>query len=261
MVISRMKAVGLAANLLELLWLQHLLRASAIQARREPMTFSTRILLLGSVLFSGCTTFGAVHSAEVMAGPALDLRVTVASPPGDDAGWFWSFDCASQCDRVIWSPEVSFTYGWVPAEDCYPYELGLGVAGVLYPYVHGYLQVKRGPRPFGLGARLGVPVTGWHEHLVFMRHDIPLSSRTRILLTPTFFLHTGNSPNGQNPGTFAAFVQGLGLEHTTGNVSLTPALSAVIGWTERESYGRVAASSSTVFLVTGLGIRFHRARL
>lgn len=205
---------------------------------------------------SACTTFGAVNSAEVKPGASLEARFSVSSPPGDGAAWFWSYDCASDCDRVILSPEVSATWGFAIEGDEERAEVGVGASGLVYPYLHGYLQLRDGDRPYGVGAQIGLPVTSWHEHSVFARYDVPLSENTRLLLNPRIFVHTGNSPNERNPGTFAAFVQGVGLEKRSGRVSVIPAISAVVGHTSRTSYGR-RTSASTVFLVGSVGVRLN----
>jgi hypothetical protein len=213
-------------------------------------------LLVASV--TGCTSFGAVRSAEVTPGPMGTLQLSVATPPGDDAAWFWSFDCESECDRVIPSYDVAYTHGFAGADRRVPFELGLGVSGS-YPYTQGYAQFGQPRFPWGVGLRLGIP-TNWHEHQLFARFDVLLSNRTRVLLSPMLFYHTGNSPNGQNPGSFLGFVQGVGFELRGERVSFIPAVSLVAGRTERESYGQKVASSKTMFGTASVSLSFHRRR-
>lgn len=213
-------------------------------------------LLCFAALAGACTTFGAVNSADVRPGTSAEARISGSSPPGDAAAWFWSYGCASNCDRVIPSAEVSVKWGFELEGSERRGEVGVGASGVVYPYLHGFLQLRTGDRPYGVGAQIGIPVTSWHEHSVFGRVDIPLNERSRLLLNPRIFVHTGNSPNGANPGTFAAFVQGVGFEHRSGRWSVIPAISTVFGHARRASYRR-RTSASTVFLVGSLGIRLN----
>jgi hypothetical protein len=38
---------------------------------------------------------------------AGEPRLHVRRPTGDDAAWFWSFDCASQCDHPVIGGDLS----------------------------------------------------------------------------------------------------------------------------------------------------------
>lgn len=210
------------------------------------------------LVLPGCTAFTAVRSAEVVPGRSLDVGMTVATPPGDDAAWFWAFDCASECDHTIPAVDVGFTSGHVPEGSGRPFELGVGLSG-FYPYAHAYVQLREGRRPFGVGGRVGVlPLGSWFEGSLFGRQDVPLGRRTRLLLSPGVFWHGGSSPNRANPGRFIAATAGIGLEHATGDVSIAPTVLLVAGRVDRSSYGR-PVESSTAFLVVGLTARFGRS--
>lgn len=211
-------------------------------------------VVLGCLVSGGCTTFATVRSAEVSPGPRIDGALAVSTPPGDAAAWFWSFDCASDCDHVIFSPELSFSYGWDPESSGSPFEVGAGFSGT-HPYLHGYYQLRSGPHPFGVGARIGIP-TGWRENSIFARYDVILGPQARVLLTSSVFRHSGNSPNGMLPGTFTAFVQGVGFEHQR---FLTPWMAFVVGKVRRESYGE-RISGVSAFLVLGLNLTLWRRR-
>lgn len=211
------------------------------------------LLVVGTI---GCTSFVAVRSAEVPPGASGAFQVSLASPPGDDAGWFWSFDCESECDHVIPSYDVGFLYGLRWAS---PFEFGLGINGT-YPYLQGFFQLGglEGGDPWGIGGRLGIPFGTWHEHRLFGRYDVRLDEQTRILLNPALYYFAGNSPNGKNPGSFVGFVQGIGLELRGERVSFIPAASLIVGRTERESYGEKAASSTTVFGAASISFILRR---
>lgn len=214
------------------------------------------MLLPFIVTLPGCTAFSAVRSAEVVPGRTLDVAMTVATPPGDAAAWFWTYDCATECDRAIPSVDVAFTHGVVPEGSGRPYEVGAGLSG-FYPYVQGYVQLRRGRRPFGVGGRAALALSGWGEAALFLRHDVPLGPRTRLLWVPTLFWHGGNSPNGMNPGLFAAVAQGVGLEHWMGSVSIAPSALLVAGRVQRSSYGR-DITDHTIFAVLGVSMRLDR---
>jgi hypothetical protein len=215
--------------------------------------------ILCSLGFLGCTSFADVRSAEVRPGLQVDGGITVSAPPGDAAAWFWTLDCASHCDHAIISPNVAIRHGRVPQSGGRPYELGAGISG-MFPYATGYLQLARGPRPVGVGARVGIPFTTWREDAIFARYDLS-SGSTRVVLAPTVFLHSGSSPNGGNRGWFLAFAPALGLQHERSGVSVTTSLAPVLGHTKRSrSLGREVISGSAAFLVAGLSLSFAGAR-
>lgn len=72
----------------------------------------------------------------------------MASPPGDDAAWFWSFDCAQNCDHLI--PGGDFVFAYVPRTPASrPYSIGIGLNGV-YPYAEGYGANAKGTVKLGI---------------------------------------------------------------------------------------------------------------
>jgi len=81
-----------------------------------------------------------------------------------------------------------------------------------------------------------------------------------VLLNPSLFLHEGESPNGQNPGRFIGFVQGIGVLLEGARVSWTPALALVAGRAERSSYGVEYGPTTSVFGAASIGVTFHRRR-
>jgi len=228
---------------------------------RSPTTIRGRLGLIAAVLsipaIGACTTFGSVRSAEVTPGVTVDVSAAASMPPGDEAAWFWSFDCAVRCDDPIVATDVTVTWGSGASDGPARYELGGGLSGT-YPYLHGYAQLGRGRHPWGLGAQVGVPLGPgtWREDLVFGRFDLVLDDDRRLLFSPSLFRHGGNSPNGQNPGSFFAFAQGVGYEFRSGSAWVTPYVTGVVGRVDRESYGRVT-EGSTVFAVVGLSYAFR----
>jgi hypothetical protein len=210
-------------------------------------------------ILGGCATFATVRSAEPYVGSSVALQASGSTPPGDLASWFWSFDCAERCNHSIVAGDLGYTYGWRPEGGPRAVALGAGVNGV-NPYVDGYVQLAGGPRPFGLGARLGIPAWSWRDHQIYARYDIPIDGETRVLLNPGVFLQEGKSPNGQSSGSFLGFVQGIGLQIEGEYVSWTPAVAVVEGQSRRDRYGRRDGPVSSVFATASMGMTFHRRR-
>jgi len=206
---------------------------------------------------SACTSFATVRSAEVHPGPSLTLQGSITTPPGDEPAWFWSFDCAFQCDHAVGGFDAALAFGQTGRT---PFTVGAGVSGLLYPYVEGYVQLRSGARPYGVGARLGLPATGWTEHQLYGRYDVRLGKGRRLLLNPGLFYHVGNSPNGENPGHFVALVQGVGLLLEGERTSVVPALSVAAGRGKRESYSQEIGPFNSVFAVASVNVTFHRRR-
>jgi hypothetical protein len=184
------------------------------------------------------------------------FQASASTPPGDVTAWFWSFDCAVNCDRVVVGGDVGLTYGW-PSAGKAGAALGVGVNGT-HPYVDGYLQLGAGRNPFGVGARIGPPVTSWREHQLYGRFDVRLSENTRLLLNPALFIHEGRAPNGASPGSFVGFVQGVGLLMAGSRVSWTPAIALVAGRAQRKSYGQKYGPERSVFGAASLSVTLHR---
>jgi len=171
------------------------------------MLIAARLLPL--CVGANCASFATVRSAEVAPGASIVTQASLAGRPGDDAAWFFTLDCAANCDRPIASGDVVFAYG-VNAGSDMPFTIGAGLNGT-FPYVEGYAQLGRGTIPFGIGARAGIPI-GWAMHELYGRVDIPLSQSARVLWNPGVVYLVGNSPNGENPGSLTALTQGVGVQ-------------------------------------------------
>lgn len=222
---------------------------------------SMRRAAVAVVATSGaCTSFASVRSAEVRSGAGANLVASVSGRVSSDAGWFYSLDCTDDCGRMVAGADVQANYGWRRGVAGRPSTLAAGTSG-LFPYVEGYVQLGRGRVPYGVGARAGLPFpfARWAEHQLYGRVDLPLAPDMRLLLNPGLFVHRGTSPNGENRGSFAAFVQGVGLEVGTGRVTVTPAVALVAGRAGRTSYGHRIGPTATVFPTASLGVALRRA--
>jgi hypothetical protein len=217
------------------------------------------VMVAAPSLLSGCATFATVRSAEPYVGSSVALQVSGSTPPGDLASWIWSFDCADRCNHSIVGGDLGFTYGWRPDHGPRAMAIGAGISGVS-PYVDGYVQLAGGPRPFGVGARLGLPALSWHDHQLYARYDIPINHESRLLLNPGVFLSEGHSPNGQSSASFLGVVQGVGLQIEGEYVSWTPAVAVVAGQSRRDRYGSRDGPTSSVFATASLGMALHRRR-
>jgi hypothetical protein len=199
------------------------------------------------------------RSAEILPGPSTALHASLSTPPGDVAGWFWSLECVQACDHPVVGGDLGLTYGWTRQAGKPSVALGVGTNGT-FPYLDGYLQLGTGRRPFGMGARIGLPASSWREHQLYGRYDVRLSGTTRLLLNPALFLHEGRAPNGESPGSFLGFVQGVGLLFEGEQMSWTPAMALVAGRAQRNSYGQAYGPVRSVFGTASLGVSFHRSR-
>lgn len=213
------------------------------------------VLLLGAA-GAGCTSFATVRSAQVHPGSSFTMQGSLTTPPGDETGWFWSLDCAEDCSPPIANVDALYTYGSAGER---PYSLTAGVSG-LVPYVEGYKQLNAGSaRPYGVGARVGLPVIGWSDHQLYGRYDVRLGDGRRLLWNPGVFLHAGRSPNGQSRGHFAAVVQAVGMEHRGPRRTVVPALALVVGQGRRRRYSD-DESFTSVFGAASVSVTFHRPR-
>lgn len=177
---------------------------------------------------AACSSFSTVRSAVVHPGPSLMIHGSIASPPGDETAWFYAFNCASDCNEVLSGGDIGLSFSHVPEKGT-PFTFGLGSNG-LYPYAEGYWQIARSERrPFGVGARLGLSVWSWTQHQVYARFNRPSDEGSTFLWNPGIIYHTGNSPNGENRGSFLGLVQSFGWEFTGDGPALLPSLSVVFG--------------------------------
>ncbi len=226
-----------------------------------PLMFSRLPALLLAVIFlSGCTAFSSVRSAEVYPGVSFNAQASLAAPPGEEAYWFWAFDCY-RCNHSIPALDWGLAYGVTDREGARPFEMSAGING-LSPYLGGYVQLGQNERAvYGVGGRLGIPFRiTWSTSQLYGRYDYLLSPGQRLLLNPGLMLHAGNSPNGENPGMFLGLVQGVGLEFEGAHVSLIPSASLVLGYGNRSSYGRREGPFTTAFGTASLAVSFHRRR-
>jgi len=215
-----------------------------------------RPVCLAAVL-SGCTSFATLRSADVRPGASFLVQASLAASPGDEAGWFWSIDCASQCNHAISALDLGVSFG-ARSTGAPPMAFGFGLNG-LNPYLDAYLQLSTARKlPFGVGARLGLPLDSWSEHQVYGRLDLALGPDVRLLLNPGLFYHTGHSPNDQNPGSFLGLVQGVGIEFSDGPIAIIPGLAFVWGRAERTSYGEQIGPAYQAFVTASVGIVFRR---
>ena len=227
--------------------------------RRACRAPAARTLGLCLAAVTGCTSFSTVRSAEVRPGRTMSVQASIAAPPGDDAAWFWSYDCAQGCDHAIPAVELSYEHGWQRSRGV-GYSVGVGLSGV-YAFAEAYVQLgsSRG-RPVGVGARVGNPFVSWRQHQVYGRVDVPLAPGRRLLLNPGLFYHSGRSPNGENPGSFLGLVQGVGIEFDYGAMSIRPAAAIVWGRAERTSFGQRYGPTTRAFGTASLGVSLHGAR-
>lgn len=217
-------------------------------------------LLIVGVAAAGCTSFATVRPATVTPGQSFTMQASMATPPGDEAAWFFSFDCAEDCNRSIPAADLAYALGSVPATGArgLPFTVGLGLNG-MYPYLEAYIQLARAPRtPFGLGVRSGV-MGDWVQHQLYMRFEKRVKGDQKLLWNPGLFWHGGNSPNGENPGRMLAFVNGFGLElDATSPVAVIPSASIVLSRASRESYMERFAQTS-LFATVGVSMTWRRA--
>lgn len=206
---------------------------------------------------TACTSFSTVRSAQVSRASSFTMQASAASSPGELAGWFWSFDCVQNCGHPVGGLDLAYASGR-DTESARPYSLGGGVNG-LYPYVEAYIQLDTThTRPFGIGARLGFPVSGWSEHQLYVRRDFHVRDNMRLLWNPGLVIHFGNSPNGQNPGTFLGIAQGFGAELGTKQTVFTPSVALVYGRTSRSGgFDFQNGTESKVFATAAMSMTFR----
>lgn len=208
------------------------------------------------VVAQGCTTFSTVRSAEVQAGSGSHQQFSASSDVGDEAGWFYSFDCSSQCNRSVAGAEFSWDFGAVTGTNR-GRTLGIGVNSIFQPFVEGYWQLgKSGNAPYGVGARVGIPLGGFSEHRLFGRVDVPFANGERLLWNPGLFYMRGSSPNGQNSGSILAMTNGLGIQVREGDWAFIPSVSLINARAGHTSYAERFGPSWSTFITAGVGVTF-----
>lgn len=216
-------------------------------------------VVLVIVAGSACTTFVPVRPGAAQDGTSVHIRMTMATPPGDDAAWFWSFWCAHECDRAVGGVEVDAGHGTGGGQDT-GWEFGGGFSGV-FPYLRGHVELNGGERSVGVGGRFTLPVPNWRQDMAYVAYDLSSSdSKTEAYGTTTLFRHGGHSPNGVQRGSFWAIAQGFGFAID----GFRPELALVIGRTRRGALGgptafgygpyRETTASTTAFLVLGASV-------
>lgn len=232
---------------------------SRIHGSGTPRTLRRGTLASALLLLPGCATFATVRSAEVPMGPAVHAQTSRTGNPGEDVAWMHSFYCEAGCNQTLTGLDVGVSNGFRPQSGPKAVSLGVGLAGVS-PYVEGYFQLREGPKPWGVGARLGIPVTGWAAHQMYGRFDVPLGMEATLLLNPGLYVMSGTSPNGEVSGSFVGLVQGVGVAFGAGGATFTPGLAVVSGRAHRApGYSQPDFSSRAMFLTASIGVSFHRA--
>ena len=220
---------------------------------------ATAALAAVATAAGGCASFSTVRSAEVHRGASVTVQASLATPPGDEAAWFWGFLCVTACDSWFLGGDVGVTYGFRRA----PVALGVGLdpGG---PYGDAYVQLGDGANPFGIGGRASLlPLNGqWRQDQIYGRYDVRLGRATRLLLNPALFVHHGGTANEAtgSRGSFVAFVQGIGLLFEGERASFVPAVTVVAGRTRRTDYFGDIGPARTVFATGSLALTFHRKR-
>jgi hypothetical protein len=224
---------------------------------RTPAIMATLMVTTG--LTTGCATFTAVRSAEVSRGPAVTIQGSASTTVGDEAGWFYGYDCASSCDRPVAGVDLGFAQGI--GGDVARTAIGFGVSGV-FPYVEVYRQLGfSGRAPFGIGGRLGIPFTSWAEHRLYGRVDLVTSGAgSRFMWNPGLVVTAGQSPNGENTGTLLGVANGFGLEVGQGRVVFAPSLSVVTARASHRSYGQQHGPGYSTFATAAMSVTFRRER-
>lgn len=208
-------------------------------------------------MLSGCSGFVPVRSGAVQPGAGLDIGVTVATPPGDEAAWFYSFDCADACDHAVPALSLGARFGSTPEKGA-PFEIGVGLSG-FFPYLDGYVQLKGDKYPAGVGARLGLTRGSWYEDVIYVAYDMKTGMDRRVFMTSSLFRHAGTSPNGASRGSVLAVAHGIGVEMG----GIVPSVALAVGRVGRSSDYRPPGSSGrpvtrvspTAFVVVGISGR------
>ena len=140
-------------------------------------------------------------------------------------------DCAE-----VQSPIVGATWLHVLATGRWPAPWRSARVSGVSPYVDGYVQLGRRPAAIRLGARLGLPALGWHDHQVYARYDIPVTRSRACSSTSGCVLTRGTPRTDASTGSFLGVVQGVGLQ-IEGTSSMDAAWRVVAAAHDATSYG------------------------
>jgi len=216
--------------------------------------------LLLTVGTAGCSTFSSVRSAAVRPGATFSGQASASTRPGAEAGWFFTPYCVSACNYHLVGAEVAFAYGWDRGGGARPVAVGFGINS-FFPFVEGYVQLSDATEvqnPWGVGARVGIPIRGWRQHQLYGRYDVPLEANKTLLLNPGIVVHHGGSR--YSGGSVVAFVQGVGVEYAGPTLSITPSFSAVVSRAQRTDFGIRNSPETRLFATASLGVAFYGRR-
>lgn len=195
-------------------------------------------------LLASCTTFVSVRPAQVSHGSSLLLQASATAPPGELAGWMWSFDCAEGCNHGI--PGLEIGYGRGISDSTRAWYVEGGAALPVTPYLEVYRQVGDRSRPRGFGVRVGAPVAGWGEYRAFYRTD----PRPNLTANTHLVVASGHSPNGESSATFIALIQSFGRMSNGATSGFIPSFSFGVTHTLRNRYGEQESALGLLALVS-----------
>ena len=198
----------------------------------------TPFLALAVLCATGCASMGTVRPARVQPGTWIE--------GGISAGFAWpmlancllsgrktiSGDLVGSCKNDgPWGIEGGVTRGIVG--DASAYSLGAGmqlVAGEFTPFVEGYRQMRGDDRPWGIGARAGIPTQGWGAHSATLRFDRPRGEASVLSWNPSLLVQHGRADGkGELNGSWIGLANAIGVTRTGERATSTFALHAVVG--------------------------------
>ncbi|RMD94554.1 MAG: hypothetical protein D6814_14365 [Calditrichaeota bacterium] len=214
----------------------------------------------GLFFITGCASFAPMRSAQVAPGFSGDVKLGMTSSLSKEA--YWLYDAGSDCplcdSKPIAVSEVAFRYG-IKKPGARGIQLGL-VGNDMDAQLEFFSEVRQRPAwKLGGGLRLGLPlVASWASHQLFVVYERRLGENSTFCYAPGIYYHTGHSPNCMNHGSLFLLSQGLGLEFSTGLVSLTPAVTISVGNATVNIADEGQSSSMDVILAGSVSISLHR---
>ncbi|RMG36811.1 MAG: hypothetical protein D6732_07685 [Methanobacteriota archaeon] len=208
-------------------------------------------------LLTGCAPFSAIGTAEVDKGFSLQIQSGVTVPPSQETYWFYDYlsDCPLCDANSIFLAQIGSRYGFKPLS------LGLFVSGdgiqaEIYRQLHDGGKVD-----YGIGGRIGLPLLiEWYSHQIFFRYDLRLKKKLKLLLNPTLYYHTGESPNGANQGSLLFLTPSIGLALESKHVTLFPNVSLIMGKGNLNRRSEPERKFNDIFFSFSLGLSFHKAK-